>query len=89
MTEKKISDGDAAESVVRRHIEARYGDKYRGISFRKAWYTPVGSSGSGLWDVEGTFEFKKGLLRKARRTFKYQVDAETGNIIGHEEFTPK
>ena len=91
MMQKKIPDGDAAEAVVRRQLESIYAEKLKAISFRKAWHTPVGSSGSGLWDVEGTFQYKKGLfgLFTGKRAFRYQIDAETGNIIGHEEITPK
>jgi len=89
MVQRKIEDGDSAEAVVRRQLESIYGEKLRGILFRKAWYTPVGSTGSGLWDVEGTFQYKKGLLGKEKRAFRYEIDSETGNIIGHEEITPK
>jgi hypothetical protein len=89
MIQKKITDGDAAEAVVRRQLESIYGERLKNISFRKAWQTPVGSSGSGLWDVEGTFQYKKGLLGKEKRAFRYQIDSENGNIIGHEEITPK
>jgi hypothetical protein len=89
MIQKKITDGDAAEAVVRRQLESIYSEKLKKISFRKAWQTPVGSSGSGLWDVEGTFQYKKGLLGTEKRAFRYQIDSENGNIIGHEEITPK
>jgi hypothetical protein len=89
MIQKKIADGDAAEAVVRRHLESIYGGKLKTVSFRKAWHTPVGNAGSGLWDVEGTFQYKKGLLSEEKRAFRYQIDSENGNIIGHEEITPK
>jgi hypothetical protein len=87
--QKKIADGDAAEAVVRRKLESIYGEKLKGISFRKAWHTPIGNLGSGLWDVEGTYKYKKLLWFKGTRVFRYQIDAETGNVIGHEEITPK
>jgi hypothetical protein len=89
MMQKKIVDGDAAEAVVRRQLEGNYGSKLKKVQFRKSWYTPVGTTGSGLWDVEGTYQYRKGLLSEEKRDFRYQIDSENGNIIGHEEITPK
>ena len=87
--DNKIVDGNGAESVVRRQLESIYGEKLKDIFFRKAWHTPIGTSGAGIWEVEGTFRFKKGLFSTKKRVFRYQIDSENGKIIGHEEITPK
>ena len=87
MAEKKIADATAAETVVRRQMEAQYGDKLKGVSFRKSWYSVAGAQ--EFWDVEGTITRQKGLLGKEMRNFRYQIDPNTGNIMGYEEFAPK
>jgi len=87
MAEKKIADASVAETVVRRALETEYGDKIKSLVFRKCWYSAAGRQ--EFWDVEGTLIRKKGMLRKETRNFRYQVDPDTGNIIGHEEIIPK
>lgn len=87
MAEKKIADAPAAETVVRRALEAQYGDKLKNLSFRKCWYSSSGEQ--EFWDVEGTLIRKKGLCRKETKNFRYQIDPDTGNIIGYEEIIPK
>jgi len=87
MEEKNITVGTDAESAVRRVLEARYGDKLKQIKFRRSWLTA--SASQQLWDVKGTLKLKRGLLPTATRNFRYQIDAITGVIIGHEEVTPK
>ncbi|MDP2931753.1 MAG: hypothetical protein Q8O05_04550 [Chloroflexota bacterium] len=87
MAEKKIADGISAEAAVRRELEARYGDKLKDVSFRKSWLTS--SVNQQLWEVEGTLKRKAGVLKTETRSFKYQIDAVSGMIIGHEEVTPK
>ena len=87
MIEKKIADAEAAETVVRRSMENQYGAKLKSLSFRKCWYSASGEQ--EFWDVEGTLVRKKGLCRKETKNFRYQIDPDTGNIIGHEEVVPK
>jgi len=87
MAEKKVPDVPAAEMVVRRVLETRYGEKLKRLSFRKCWYSASGTH--EFWDVEGTLLRKKGILTKEWRNFRYQVDSDTGNIIGYEENIPK
>lgn len=87
MAERKVADATAAETVVRRQMEAQYGDRLKSISFRKSWYSAAG--GQEFWDVEGTIARKKGLLGKETRNFRYQIDPNTGNIMGYEEVEPK
>ncbi len=87
MAEKKIADASAAETVVRRALETQYGDKLKSLSFRKCWYSSAGKQ--EFWDVEGTLKRKKGILSKETKNFRYQVDPDTGNIVGYEEIIPK
>lgn len=87
MSDKKIADASAAETVVRRALEAQYGDRLKGLSFRKCWYSAAGVQ--EFWEVEGTFIRKKGLLGKEARNFKYQIHPGNGSIMGYEEVTPK
>jgi len=87
MAEKKIADATAAEMVVRRALETQYGDKLKNLSFRKCWYTSAGTK--EFWDVEGTLTRKKGILSKERKNFRYQIDPDTGNIVGYDEIIPK
>ncbi len=42
-----------------------------------------------FWDVEGSLTYRKGVLSVETINFRYQVDPETGNIIGYEEILPK
>jgi hypothetical protein len=87
MEGRKVADVPAAEMVVRRALETRYGDRLKRVSFRKCWYSASGKQ--EFWDVEGTLLRKKGLLSKETRNFRYQVDPDAGNIIGYEENIPK
>jgi len=87
MAEKKIGDATVAETVVRRTLESQYGDRLKVVSFRKCWYSSAGRQ--DFWDIEGTFIRKKGLLSKEKRNFRYQVDPDSGNILGYEEVIPK
>ncbi len=87
MAEKKIADAPAAETVVRIKLETEYGDKLKSLVFRKSWYSASGKQ--EFWDVEGTLKRKKGWLSKETRNFRYQIDPDTGNIIGHEDIIPK
>jgi len=87
MAQRKVADSPAAETAVRRALETRYGDKLKSVSFRKCWYSASGRQ--EFWDVEGTLIRKKGMLSKETRNFRYQIDPDTGNIIGYEENIPK
>ncbi len=81
--EKKVPDVPAAEMLVKRAMETRYGAKLKNIAFRKCWYSAAGQQ--EFLDVEGAIEVKKGLMTKETRNFRYQIDPKTGNIIGYED----
>ena len=41
-----------------------------------------------FWEVEGTVTRKKGLFGRVSRNFRYQINPDTGDIVGYEEITP-
>ncbi|OGO35829.1 MAG: hypothetical protein A2147_08480 [Chloroflexi bacterium RBG_16_57_8] len=83
---KRIPDAPAAEAAVREALQGQYGNALKGLSFRKCWYSNAGRQ--EFWDVEGTLTRRKGLMGRETRNFRYQVDPETGRVIGYELITP-
>ncbi|GAH56361.1 unnamed protein product [marine sediment metagenome] len=79
--ESKITGAFDAEAVVRRSLERQHADVIKTLTFYKSWYASSGSK--EYWDVEGFLELKKGKTKK--RSFRYQVDPESGEIFGYEE----
>ena len=79
--EEKVGDAFGAEAVVRRTLEAQYGDKIKELSFSKSWYSSAGSK--EFWDVEGVLRLKKGKVKQ--RSFRYQIDPVSGEIMGYQE----
>lgn len=79
--ERKINSAFDAETVVRRSLEKQHGDLIKTLNFYKSWYSSSGNK--EYWDVEGFLALKKGKTKK--RSFRYQVDPETGDIFGYEE----
>ncbi len=86
MQQRKISDAPAAESAVREALQSQYSKNIKGLTFRKCWYSSAGRQ--EFWDVEGTFIEKKGMLGRETKNFRYQVDPDSGRIIGYELMTP-
>jgi len=86
MANHKIADATAAETAVRAALESQFAGRLKGISFRKCWYSAAGRQ--EFWDVEGTLVRKRGLLGQEAQDFRYQVDPESGNIIGYEYHLP-
>ena len=90
MAEKKIVEASAAESAVRRHLQAQYGDKLKSLFVTKCWYVPAPTSQAREhYDVEGTLTKKKGILRTEKENFRYQVATDDGSIIGYDKIIPK
>ena len=86
MQQRKISDAPAAETAVRDALSSQYGRNLKGLTFRKCWYSSAGRQ--EFWDVEGTFVEKKGMLGRDTKSFRYQVDPDSGRIIGYEVTSP-
>ena len=86
MQQRNISDAPAAEGAVRNALQSQYGNNLKQLSFRKCWYSSAGRQ--EFWDVEGSFIEKKGMLGRETRNFRYQIDPDSGRIIGFELITP-
>jgi len=83
---RRITDAPAAEASVREVLEGQYGNNLKSLSFRKCWYSAAGRQ--EFWDIEGTFVRKTGIFGSETKNFRYQVDPETGRIMGYELITP-
>jgi hypothetical protein len=83
---RKITDAPAVEDAVRNSLQLQYGKGLTGLSFRKCWYSSAGRQ--EFWDVEGTFTHKKGLMGRETLNFKFQVDPDSGRVVGYELITP-
>jgi hypothetical protein len=86
MQQRNISDAPAAEGAVRNALHSLYGNNLKHLSFRKCWYSSSGRQ--EFWDVEGSFIERKGILGRETRSFRYQVDPDSGRIMGYELNTP-
>jgi hypothetical protein len=86
MQQKNIGDAPAAEGAVRNALHSQYGNKLTRLIFRKCWYASAGRQ--EFWDVEGSFIEKRGILGRETRGFRYQVDPDSGRILGYELITP-
>ncbi len=87
MLRRKVADAPAAETAVRDALNAQYGRNVAEINFRKCWYSSAGRQ--EFWDVEGTFILKRGILGRDTRSFRYQVDPDSGRVIGYEINAPE
>jgi hypothetical protein len=83
---RKVADAPAAEAAVRDALQIQYGKNLKGLTFRKCWYSSAGRQ--EFWDIEGSFLVKRGILGRDSRNFRYQVDPDSGRIIGYEIITP-
>jgi hypothetical protein len=86
MQRRKVADAPAAEAAVRDALQTQYGSNLKGLSFRKCWYSSAGRQ--EFWDIEGSFIQKRNFLGRDTKNFRYQVDPDSGRIIGYEIITP-
>jgi hypothetical protein len=86
MQQKKVSDAPAAEAAVRDALQSQFGTKLKGLTFRKCWYSSAGRQ--EFWDVEGTFVQSKAFLGREAKNFRYQIDPDSGRVMGYEVITP-
>ena len=78
----RVEDATAAEFAARRYLESQYPGKAIEVKFSKIWF--VGGKGKDIWEVEGILSMRKAGLLKDRKSFRFQIDAETGDVIGYE-----
>jgi hypothetical protein len=78
----RVEDATAAEFAARRYLESQYPGKPIEVKFSKIWF--IGGKGKDVWEVEGILSMRKAGLLKDRKSFRFQIDAETGDVIGYE-----
>jgi hypothetical protein len=78
----RIEDATTAEFAARRYLEAQYPGKRIEVKFSKIWFT--GGKLKDVWEVEGILTMRRAGLMKDRKSFRFQIDAETGDVIGFE-----
>ena len=78
----RVDDATAAEFAARRYLESQYPGKAIEVKFTKIWL--VGGKGKDVWEVEGILSMRKAGLLKDRKSFRFQIDAVTGDVIGFE-----
>lgn len=80
--EARVSDASAAQLAAKRHLEAHNPGKVIEMKVNKVWFNTGRTR--DVWEVEGMVVLKSGLLKKERRPFRFQIDPETGDVIGFE-----
>jgi hypothetical protein len=78
----RVDDATTAEFAARRYLESQYPGKAIDVKFSKIWF--VGGKGKDVWEVEGFLSMRKAGILKDRKSFRFQIDAETGDVIGFE-----
>ncbi len=78
----RVEHATAAEFAARRYLESQYPGKPVEVKFSKIWF--VGGKGKDVWEVEGILSMRKAGILKDRKSFRFQIDAETGDVIGYE-----
>jgi hypothetical protein len=86
MLRRKIADAPGAEAAVKEALQQQFGGNLKSVSFRKCWFSAAGRQ--EFWDVEGTFIQKRGMLGREVKNFRYQVDPDSGRVMGYEMTTP-
>jgi len=78
----RVDDATTAEFAARRYLESQYPGKAIEVKFSKIWF--VGGKLKDVWEVEGILTVRRAGLMKDRKSFRFQIDAETGDVIGFE-----
>lgn len=78
----RVEDATTAEFAARRYLESQYPGKAIQVKFSKIWF--VGGKGKDVWEVEGILTMRRAGIMKERKSFRFQIDAETGGVIGFE-----
>jgi hypothetical protein len=78
----RVEDATTAEFAARRYLEAQYPGRTIEVKFSKIWY--VGGKAKDVWEVEGVLTVRRAAVMKERKSFRFQIDPETGDVIGFE-----
>jgi len=81
--EGRVTDASAAQLAARRHLEAHNPGKVLEVKINKVWFNPGRTR--DVWEVEGIAIFKAGLFKKEQKPFRFQIDTESGDVIGFEK----
>jgi len=76
-----VEDAETAEFAARRYLESQY-SKVVEVKFSKIWY--VTGRARDLWEIEGIVTIRKMVFMKGRKSFRFQIDSNTGDVIGFE-----
>jgi hypothetical protein len=78
----RVEDATTAEFAARRYLESQYPSKAIEVKFSKIWF--IGGKAKDVWEVEGILTTRRAGVLKDRKSFRFQIDAETGDVIGFE-----
>jgi hypothetical protein len=78
----RVEDATTAEFAVRRYLEAQYPGRTIDVKISKIWYR--GGTLKDVWEVEGIVTIKRAAVLRERKSFRFQIDPETGDVIGFE-----
>ena len=77
----RVGDAETAEFAARCYLESQY-SKVVEVKFSKIWY--VAGRPRDVWAIEGIMTTKKMVFMKERKSFRFQIDSDTGDVIGFE-----
>ncbi len=80
--EVRVEDATTAEFAARRYLESQYPGRSINVKFNKIWF--VGGKLKDVWEVEGILTMRKAGVMKEQKLFRFQIDAQTGDVIGFE-----
>ncbi len=83
MEEQKLQDALSVRLALKNYFQSEHGNKFVDVELRKVWYH--GGSERDVWEAEGEVILKRFLWIKKRRSFQYQLDPESGAILGYQE----
>jgi len=75
----KISNYNDAEREAKSWISNKY-PKNLGANFTKIW-----KEDENTWTITGNVLIKVGMMKKELKSFKLQLGAESGEIIGYSD----
>ncbi len=76
----KIENYNDAENEAKVWLNDKY-PKNLGAKFSKIW-----KEDENTWSITGIVLIKIGLMKKGKKTFKLQLGAESGEIIGYSDY---
>lgn len=80
--EIRVEDATTAQLAAKRYLEAHNPGRIADIKISKVWYR-TGKS-MDVWEVEGLVTLRKGFMKKEQRPFRFQINPNTGDVIGYE-----